>query len=65
MLTGRLILLNKIHPNIPNPNQMRPIIALSPIVKLLEARLKPKLDQYLQEKAVQAKLDSFKTVELM
>ena len=28
-LTGRLIPLNKIHPLIPQPTQMRPIIALS------------------------------------
>ena len=31
-LTGRLVPLNKVHPNIPKPNEMRPIIALSPVL---------------------------------
>ena len=53
-LTGRLIPLNKVHPKIPEPTQMRPIIALSPILKLLEIRFKPKLDKYLNERMTKA-----------
>ena len=49
-LTGRLILLNKAHPKIPLPTEMRPIIALSPLLKLLEIRFKPKLDLYLNNR---------------
>ncbi len=46
-LTGRLIPLNKVHPKIPNRTQMRPIVGLSPIVKLIESRFKSKLDDYM------------------
>jgi len=46
-LTGRLIPLNKVHPQVPDRTQMRPIICLSPIVKLAEARFKNKLDNYM------------------
>ena len=53
-LTGRLIPLNKVHPLTPLPTQMRPIIALSPILKILEIRFKSKLDRYLNERLVKA-----------
>ena len=49
-LTGRLIPLNKVHPKIPTPDEMRPIVALSPIMKLLEIRFKEKLDKYMNER---------------
>ena len=48
-LTGRLIPLNKVHPSIPKPHEMRPIIAVSPLKKLLESRFKAKLDKYMEE----------------
>ena len=57
-LVGRLITLNKVHPDIPKPMQMRPIIALSPLLKILEIRFKPKLDRYLNEKIVARKSTS-------
>jgi len=43
----RLIPLNKDHPKIPKPDRFRPIIVSSPLVKLLEARFLPKLNDYL------------------
>jgi len=45
---SRLIPLNKSHPKLPGPKDFRPIIVSSPIVKLLEARLLPKIRDYLQ-----------------
>ena len=44
---GRLIPLNKVSPKTPNRKQLRPILVQSPIVKLLEARFLPKLQEYL------------------
>jgi len=44
---SRLIPLNKLHPNIPSRKDLRPIIVTSPIVKLIEAALLPKLKDYL------------------
>jgi hypothetical protein len=49
---ARLIPLNKIHPEIPKPKDCRPIIVSSPLIKLLESRLKKKLDQYMTSKLV-------------
>jgi hypothetical protein len=49
-LTGRLIPLNKVHPKIPSRTQMRPIIGLSPVLKLLESRFKNKLDDYMMSR---------------
>lgn len=43
----RLIPLNKVHPKLPKANQFRPISISSPLVKLLEARLSPKLSDYM------------------
>jgi len=51
-LTGRLIPLNKVHPEIPKPDEMRPIIALSPILKLLESRFRDKLEKYMSERMI-------------
>jgi len=51
-LTGRLVPLNKVHPEIPKPDEMRPIIALSPILKLLESRFREKLENYLLEQMI-------------
>ena len=45
---SRLIPLNKSHPKLPGPKDFRPIIVSSPIIKLLEARLLPKIRDYLQ-----------------
>ncbi len=47
---SRLIPLNKKHPNIPNADEFRPIIVMSSLVKLLEARLLKKLQSYTIEK---------------
>ena len=46
----RLVPLNKVFPSIPTRTQLRPIMVQSPIVKLLEARFLPKLQNYLTYK---------------
>ena len=46
----RLVPLNKVHPDIPSSKDCRPIAIQSPIVKLLESRLKPKLDAYITQR---------------
>ena len=46
----RLIPLNKIHPQIPTKEKFRPISISSPIIKLMEARLLPKLNDYMNKK---------------
>jgi hypothetical protein len=43
----RLIALNKVHPNIPQKNEFRPIIIMSAILKIMECRWLPKLKEYL------------------
>ena len=45
--TTRLIPLNKVHPKLPTKEKFRPISISSAIIKLLEARLIPKLYEYL------------------
>lgn len=49
-MTGRLILINKVHPMTPTINDARPITALSPIRKFMELHLERKLKDYLLEK---------------
>ena len=46
---SRLIPLNKSHPHIPGPKDFRPIVVASPMIKLLEARLLPKIRDYLKK----------------
>ena len=46
-MTGRLILINKVHPQTPTLNDLRPIAVLSPIRKFLELHLEKKLKEYL------------------
>ena len=46
---ARLIPLNKKHPDVPKPEDFRPIVVMSPLVKLLEARLLNKLQKVLEE----------------
>ena len=46
-LIARLIPLNKVWPDIPQPEQFRPIVVLSPIYKWLELRFLDKLRGYL------------------
>jgi len=46
----RLVPLNKAHPNIPTPDQFRPIVIMSPIVKILEARFLPKLNKHMLQR---------------
>ena len=55
-LTGRLVPLNKVHPNIPKPDEMRPIIALSPILKLVESRFRDKLENYMTNQMMQSQV---------
>ncbi len=43
----RLVPLNKIHPEIPTDSQFRPNIIMSIIIKLMEARWLPKLQEHL------------------
>jgi hypothetical protein len=45
-LTGRLILLNKNHPHIPDNGKYRPIRVCSNVVKLLESYLLPDLESW-------------------
>jgi len=47
---ARLVALNKKHPEIPRPDQIRPIIVTSPLVKILEGRLVEKLQSYLRSR---------------
>ena len=47
-LTGRLIPLNKVFPETPTIDQYRPIVALSPVAKILEARIAVKLKYYVK-----------------
>lgn len=50
LFEGRLIALNKAHPNIPQKSEFRPIIILSLIVKIMESRWLPKLKEYMISK---------------
>jgi len=43
----RLIPLNKVHPNVPSKKDCRPIAVSSALVKLLESRLRRKLEDYM------------------
>ena len=44
---ARLVALNKVHPNTPKKNEFRPIIIMSLIIKILESRWLPKLQDYM------------------
>ena len=55
-LTGRLVPLNKVHTNIPKPDKMRPVIALSSILKLVESRFRDKLENYMTNKIMQSQV---------
>jgi len=46
----RIVPLNKKYLDIPSSKDCRPIAIQSPIIKLLECKLKPKLDAYLTQK---------------
>jgi len=48
----RLIPLNKVYPKVPKPQECRPIIVSSPLVKLLEVRVKRKLERYMVENLI-------------
>jgi len=43
IFSSRLIPLNKIHPNLPNKTQMRPIVVTSALFKVLELRFADEL----------------------
>ena len=52
-LTRRLVPLNKIHPNIPKTDEIRPIIVLSPILTFVESRFRDKLENYMTNQMMQ------------
>ena len=54
--TGRLVSLNKIHPNIPKPDEIRPIIALSLILKLVECRFRDKLENFMTNQMMKSQI---------
>ena len=47
LFKARLVALNKVHPNIPKQDEFRPIIILSLIIKIMECRWLPKLQEYV------------------
>ncbi len=47
---ARLVPLNKVWPEIPSPDQFRPITVLSAMYKFIELRFLPKLNKYLKER---------------
>ena len=47
LFKARLVALNKVHPKTPKPDEFRPIIILSLIVKIMECRWLPKLQDYV------------------
>ncbi len=49
---GRVIPLNKIHPHIPDSTQFRPIVVMSILLKIMESRFLPKLNEYLSQKLI-------------
>ena len=49
---SRLIPLNKAYPDVPRPEECRPIIVTSPLVKLLEVRMKRKLEKYMVDQLI-------------
>ncbi len=53
---ARLIPLNKVFPQTPNRTQLRPILAQSALVKLIESRFVPKLTNYLNKKLNRAQV---------
>ena len=46
----RLIPLNKVHPDIPTPKDCRPIAVCSALIKILESRVRKRLETYMVEK---------------
>ena len=48
-LQGRLIPINKIEPELPSIDDYRPIVALSPMAKFLEARFALKLQAFVKD----------------
>ena len=55
-LTGRLVQLNKVHLNILKSDETRPIIGLSPILKVVEWRFTDKLENYMRNQMMQSQL---------
>ena len=56
-LIGRLVPLDKSHLNIPKPDEMRHIIALSPILKLVESRFRDKIENYMTNQMMQSQIE--------
>ena len=47
LFKARLVALNKVHPHTPKPDEFRPIIILSLVIKIMECRWLPKLQEYV------------------
>ena len=60
--SSRLIALNKDHPNIPHVSRYRPIVVMSPLIKLLELYLKDKLMNYNCNDAVKDQVGFIKNM---
>jgi hypothetical protein len=48
-MTGRLIVINKVHPRTPTIQDLRPITALSPIRKFLELQIERKIKKFMNQ----------------
>ena len=48
-MCGRLVLINKVHPQTPTINDIRPITVLSPIRKFLELQISQKIKKYCSQ----------------
>ena len=55
-LTERFIPLNKVHPDTPTRLQIRPIVALSPLLKLLKARFAQSLHKYMDNNMIESQI---------
>lgn len=61
-MCGRLVLINKIHPQTPTINDIRPITVLSPIRKFLELHLSHKLKEFCRHKINKAQTGFIETL---
>ena len=52
--------LNKKHQETPKPDEMRPVIALSSVVKLLKSRFRNKLDDYMDKCMIPCQVEFMK-----
>ncbi len=57
---AKIIALNKVHPEIPKKGQFRPIVVMSPLIKLLEMRFYSKLMKFCEDNIVKAQFGFIK-----